>query len=319
MRLDNIKFIIIYPICIFLAFLTYLTYLALYVYVKMSKRGWHHLISVYIILKNIKLQFLVLLHILRVVTFHTRKSLSFISGVERNFQYKYDSARTVTEAIDIIGICFLTNNFDSNQLKVNINFFSRYFKQVILVKNGGVRFDIDLTDFDEALKVTVVEEYGLDFQNVFIKMHNKFVEHHIVKFDDDDCYITGCVELLYFISRFSKVNYLGLKPLLYQFIDCELGSEFRVSRRFLFPTSFPTRFFDISGSLIFCRKGRRALKKLAVSKYLDKSLSEVASGDYLTCFSFSTIVRRLPWRGHASVVGSEMKNNMFLLHKEGAP
>ena len=166
MRFGNKIFIIIYPVSVLLASVSCLIYLVLFAHARLSKPGFDHLNVIYIITRSLKIQFLFLVQVLRIIIFQRSANLSFPEWVKDKLQYSNNSVRVAPPVTKVIGICFLTHTYDTNQLKLNIKFFSKYFKKVILIKNGDVRLDIDLTECEENIEIIIIEEYGLDFQKV---------------------------------------------------------------------------------------------------------------------------------------------------------
>ena len=58
----------------------------------------------------------------------------------------------------IVGICFVLNNMDVNQLSSNIVFFSSYCSKVVIIKNGDSKFSIDSKHFSSIQNVEIIEK-----------------------------------------------------------------------------------------------------------------------------------------------------------------
>ena len=211
----------------------------------------------------------------------------------------------------LLGLCFITASFDKKQLQENINFFSQHCGTIILVKNGKTSFNFK---FLSPHNLEIHEIYNRDFQSCFVDIMNQYKGYKIIKFDDDDVYLNGCVEQLLYSQKVSGCECISLKPLFYQFEHKDGSTEIFVSRRFFLPIILSKNLFKISGTLIYFTDRRRTLSYEFPSKYLDQSLNKLFGDSYSVCTTFFIIVRRLFWRQHASVINDQMKTNLIKLN-----
>ena len=208
----------------------------------------------------------------------------------------------------VLGLCFIMDTFDRKQLEENIEFFSQYCGSIILIKNGKKAFNFEISS---PHKIKTHEIYNRDFQSCFVDVMNKYQGYKIIKFDDDDLYLNGCVEQLVYSQKVSGCECISLKPLIYHFEHENRDTDIFVSRRFLFPIILSKKMYKISGTLLYFSDKRRNLTYEFPSKYLDQSLNTIFSDRYAVCATFFIIVRRIFWRRHASDISSLMMKNLI--------
>lgn len=213
--------------------------------------------------------------------------------------------------LNIVGVCFLLSGVDLIQLEKNIKFFQSYCSKILLIKNGTIRFSINITEEVKAKNVEIREYYDQSFQEIFVDFLNDFTNSHVIKFDDDDIYLPGSVEQVLALYFNKDCQCVSLKPLIYQFENNSSDTELFLSRRVFFPIAPVKHLYRISGTLMFFSKSREQIQKKFSSKYLDQSLSDLLKPNYIVCTTLSIIVRRLTWRNHASIVAEKLKNNLL--------
>lgn len=208
----------------------------------------------------------------------------------------------------VLGLCFIMDTLDRKQLEENIEFFSHYCGTIILIKNGKNVFNYEPST---SHKIKIHEIYNRDFQSCFVDIMNKYQGYKIIKFDDDDLYLNGCVEQLVYSQKVSGCECISLKPLIYHFEHENKETDIFVSRRFLFPIILSKKAYKISGTLLYFSDKRRNLPHDFPSKYLDQSLNTMFSDSFAVCATFFIIVRRVFWRRHASDISSLMMKNFI--------